>query len=319
MKNRASIRERVLFLGLALLMTRVMAVCSLAKEIKPEVMKQYQKIYVRQRTKELNKLLNQMSQSSGTHLADRNFTNHTVPSPSGKRFLLCLSRERPETMDRWLFIIVETKDLRIGMVFDFIKAFDMERIKWLNDHRILVLTRSQNLSGPPGKLFHLNLNNGRADLLDEFVWRFAIEKTGDDIIYERSDDPREQYGKRNLFHLRISTRDRKRISQVRHPMEQFGEIGPFTAEGSFFKYEVEHYGSDSFEPQLKPFCYDLMTGKSFEDPHKGEPNGPSDGAQNGKDGKAGKAGKLAPDESEDGGKAGKAGKLAPDESEDGGK
>ena len=237
----------------------------LADEISGEVLHQYQKIYVRERAKELDKLLAQMSQSSGTHLADRNFTTMTVPSPKGDRVMLCLSRESPEAMDRWLFMIVEPKTMNVGMIFDFAKAFGIQRIKWLDDNRILVLLRCHNLSGPPGKLYHLNLKNGRADLLDDFVWRFEVAKSGDDVVYERSDDPREPYGLRNLFHLQISTRDRRRIQQVRHPKKQFGEIGPFVAEGSFFKFQIHSYGPDSFEPKIDKYCYDLLAGKSFKD------------------------------------------------------
>ncbi len=252
----------LLALGLAISLMTPFARC---EEISGEVLHQYQKIYVRERAKELDKLLAQMSQSSGVHLADRNFNAITVPSPSGERLLLCLSRESAEPMDRWLFIIMEPKTMNVGMIFDFVKAFGIERIKWLDDNRLLVLARSHNLSGPPGKLFHLNLRSGRADLLDDFVWRFVMSKGGDDVVYERSDDPREPYGLRNLFHLRISSRDRRRMDQVRHPTKQFGELGPFEADDSFFKYQVNVYSSDSFEPKREKYCYDLMAGKSFKD------------------------------------------------------
>ena len=251
-------------LALGLMFTALVADLP-ADEISGEVLHQYQKIYVRERAKELDKLLAQMSQSSGTHLADRNFVSLTMSSPSGDKVLLCLSRESPQPMDSWLFIVLEPKTMKVSMIFDFIKAFGIQRIKWLDDNRILVLARSHNLSGPPGKLFHMNLRTGRADLLDDFVWRFKVANSGDDVVYERSDDPREPYGLRNLFYLQISTRDRRRMEQVRHPTKQFGEIGPFVAEGSFFKYQIHTYSPDSFEPKVEKLCFDLMTGKSFKD------------------------------------------------------
>jgi len=257
--------------GIAVLASSAAAV-TLADQVTPEVLQQYQKIYVRERAKELDKLVAQMTQSSGVHLADRSFTTFAVPSPSGERSLLALSRVSPEPMDRWLLMVVEPAKLHIGMVFDFLEAFDLQRVTWLDEHRILVLARTHNLSGPPGKLFLVNVGTGRADLLDDFVWRFELAPSNDDIAYEQSEDPREPYGIRSLYHLQLSTRDRRRVEQVRHPSTQFGEIGPFETEGTFLQYEVNTYGADSFEPKRTRYWFDVMAGRSFEASGEGLPS-----------------------------------------------
>ncbi len=212
-----------------------------------------------------------MSASAAVQQADRNYSARSFPSPSGNFLLTALSRTSPNPMDRWLLMVMSAKTMKMRAVFDFLDAFGIERVQWLDDNRFILLSQCQNLSGPPGRLYEFNLVRERAVLLDDFVWRFEIAENGDDIIYERSDDPTEPYGLRKLHHLKMSNRDRKFVYQVRHPAVQFGKLGPFEAGGSFIKFEINTYGDDSFEPKKEIYWFDLMAGRSFPDSKDASP------------------------------------------------
>ncbi len=197
---------------------------------------------------------------------DLDFVSYTVPSPDRSRFAVLLSRTMPRSerlYDRWLLLIQNARTGVVERVFDFIRAFGIESMVWMNSTRLMILDRSIALTSPPGNLYVVDLNCGRAELVDELVWRFRVSPSGDCVVYERSENREERYGKRMLYIYKPRTRERELIDEVVHPLVQFGRIFEFDGDGRKFFYSVEKYRRDSFEPVVEKWVYDLREGKKL--------------------------------------------------------
>ena len=237
-----------------------------AQELSPDAVEQMQRIYMREQGKQLDQLATQIVAGGDTALADTNLKTFSSPSPGGGHLLVALSRTSPEIMDRWLFLVLEPRTFTVTTVFDFLSALGIEKLAWLDENRFVVLARTKSLAGPPGPLWYVNLVSGKAEALADLVWKVAVSPSGDDLVYERQENPDEPYGDRSIWPARLSTGERTQIRKVTHPTTQFGLVGPFEAEGTFCRFAVDTYGTDSFVPSRTEYCYDLMANRSFEVP-----------------------------------------------------
>jgi len=233
------------------------------KKVKDEVLAQYQKIFIKQQSKSLSVIMEQFKATEGIYEADSSFKAANYLSPEGKHILVTLARISSDALDTWLFLVMNTKTLKIERVFDFVKASAIEKVQWLDENNFVVLSQNENLSGPPGELFVVDARAGAASKVDENVWQYFIDPAeGVHLFYEKSLKVDSPYGERQIINYNVLNNERRLVHEVEHPVTQFGPIGPLGGGTSFFGFEIHTYG-DSFEPEVVKWWFDIMTGKTF--------------------------------------------------------
>jgi hypothetical protein len=233
-----------------------------------EATAQYQKIFVKQQNKGIEQLLDIFEKEEGIFKADSSFSATNYLSPEGKHLLVTYSQVMPDNLDKWTFIVMNFKTLRIERLFDFLRATGIEKVQWLDEKQFIVLSQNTNLCGPPGELFVVNALSGNAIKLDSLVWKYFIdEENQDHIFYEKSEDPKIPYGKRHLIDCNLLNIQKRKIHSVEHPVTQFGKVGPMESGGSFLSFGINTYG-ETFEPDVCEWWFDMMTGKSFKQKKK---------------------------------------------------
>ena len=225
---------------------------------------QYQKIFVKQQNKGIDKLLEQFNQDEGMYKADSSVSFANYLSPEKNHILVTISRTSRDMLDKWLLIVMNTRTFAVERVFDFLRATGIEKIQWLNEDRFILLSRRNNLAGPPGELFLVNARASEARKIDDYVWKYYLDfDTQEAVFYEKSLEEDKLYDKREIISCNLANLQKTKVFEVLHPVTQFGKLGPMESEGSFFGFEVQTYG-ETFEPDIAKWWFDTMTEKAFE-------------------------------------------------------
>lgn len=181
--------------------------------------------------------------------------------PAQERWLFGFGVARPDAADRWSLAVVRAgKDplagtlpkqgLDIEAVFEIPGAQGMEAAAFNETGSVaLVLTRSVSRAKPPGELFRLVPGEAHARRIDSNVFRFTLAPDGDAIVYERSVQPGDDFGPRELKIYHASRGRTQLIKPIAFPKEQLGALGPWGPGGVYLGLSLVRYGSASLAPE----------------------------------------------------------------------
>lgn len=248
---------------------------------------QLQQQYVTDVSQQIESVVKSMS----TELfpSDPFFTSRTALHPGGKVAALALSREQSGE-NRWAVLILDKSTLEVSQVYDFLRAYHLNRMEWSPDGGcLLVLAEDVALSGPPATLALIDTKSKRAYVVDRNVWQYTLSPDGKELVYERCEKADQTLGRREIrrvgFAKLLETlRDptltaektlKEHVAILRagtglpalsldYPREQLEGFKSWSSDSTTLHMSVYRYGPGATQPARARMALDCATGKTEE-------------------------------------------------------
>ena len=221
--------------------------------------------------------------------SDPFFSSVAAVNPDGRLAALALSRDE-KGENRWSVLILNSTTLEVTQVYDFIKAYHLNRMEWSPDGGyLLVLAEDVNLSGPPGSLSVIDPTTKQAFVIDRGVFQYALSPKAQELVYEKAVNPDEPFGKREIYHssfekLLATLRDPQvstqatpkqhaelvrqqathRLLELDYPKEQLEGFKSWSGDGKSLHMTVYRYGAGATRAARVRFVLDLNAGEARE-------------------------------------------------------